>query len=191
MNKSSKNLSDRKKENRNPTKTDIKRDILLFEKQISSYELDDNQTKVLNDIKLKLQELLYNLESEEIQITIPITIFSTRHLGVLEILVKYLKEESNLSIKQIAKLLDKNYSTTWNTYNKATTKHQERLSYDSSGTKIPINIFSEKLLGPLEALVVFLKEKLMMKNSEIAKLLQKSPKTIWSSYNKAKQKYNG
>jgi len=191
MDSNSKNQLNGKKEVEKPTKTELKRDLRLFDDKLSSYKnkLDQKQLQVLNQIKQKFQELIYALETDETQISVPLSIFGTNNLGALEILVKYMKEELNLSIKQITKLLNKNYNTVWNTYNKSITKHKERLSYDSSSVKIPISIFSEKILGPLESLVVYMKEILDMKNSEIARLLQKSQKTIWSTYDKAKKKH--
>lgn len=52
---------------------------------------------------------------------------------------------------------------------------------------LPISIFNEKL-GMLEAASLYLKDELNLSFSEIAKLLKRNYKTIWTSYNKAKKK---
>ena len=53
--------------------------------------------------------------------------------------------------------------------------------------EVPLNIFCGKL-GALESLTKYLKENLGMKYSEIAAVLLRDERTIWTSYNKAKKK---
>jgi hypothetical protein len=53
---------------------------------------------------------------------------------------------------------------------------------------IPISVFKNRKLGMLENAVVFLKEKCKLNYHEIAVLLNRDDRTIWSSYNKAKKK---
>ncbi|MBI5804067.1 Ig-like domain repeat protein, partial [Candidatus Pacearchaeota archaeon] len=52
---------------------------------------------------------------------------------------------------------------------------------------IPITIFSKEL-GALEAITKYMKENLSMDYHEIAKLLNRDDRTIWTAYNKAKNK---
>src|SRR3989338_9006271 len=52
---------------------------------------------------------------------------------------------------------------------------------------IPINIFNEELSG-LTAISKYLKENLEMNYAEIGKLLNRSQKTIWKSYNSSIKK---
>ena len=53
---------------------------------------------------------------------------------------------------------------------------------------IPIGIFSNDVLGSLEAIVKYLKENLKIKFSKIAKMLNRSNKTIWATYSKSIKK---
>lgn len=53
---------------------------------------------------------------------------------------------------------------------------------------VPVGIFSNDSLGSLEATVKYLKEGLKLKFSKIAKLLNRSNKTIWATYHKALSK---
>ena len=52
----------------------------------------------------------------------------------------------------------------------------------------PVGIFTNEILSSLEAIVKYLKEDLKLKFSKIAKLLNRSSKTIWATYNNAVRK---
>jgi hypothetical protein len=52
---------------------------------------------------------------------------------------------------------------------------------------IPTSIFSKKL-GSLEAMVKYLHENLGMSFTQISKIINRNPKSIWATYKKAKQK---
>ncbi|MBW2986216.1 hypothetical protein KY333_02485 [Candidatus Woesearchaeota archaeon] len=58
------------------------------------------------------------------QLLIPIEIFQDRDYPILEKLVSYLKEDQNISVLQIAEMLDKSKSTIWTVYNRARRKKQ-------------------------------------------------------------------
>ena len=53
---------------------------------------------------------------------------------------------------------------------------------------VPIGIFANDVLGSLEAIVKYLKEDMKLKFSKIAKLLNRSNKTIWATYHNAVKK---
>lgn len=53
---------------------------------------------------------------------------------------------------------------------------------------IPIHVFGNDSLSSLEAIVKYLKEKLRLKFSKIGKLLNRSSKTIWTTYHNAARK---
>ena len=53
---------------------------------------------------------------------------------------------------------------------------------------IPIGVFSNDALSCLEAIVKYMKENLKMRFSKIAKLLNRSGKTIWATYSKSTKK---
>jgi len=56
--------------------------------------------------------------------------------------------------------------------------------------KIPSNIFRDRNLSVLEVLVEYLKEQRNMTYHEIAVLLNRDDRTIWTVYNRAKKKRN-
>lgn len=53
---------------------------------------------------------------------------------------------------------------------------------------IPSSIFRDRELSVLEAIVEYFKEKKQMKYSEIAKLLNRDDRTVWTAYQRAKEK---
>src|SRR3989344_1374876 len=55
--------------------------------------------------------------------------------------------------------------------------------------RVPVTIFTNEV-GGLEALCKYLKENRNMKYCEIARMLQRSDRTIWTAYKKAVEKYN-
>jgi len=61
------------------------------------------------------------------------------------------------------------------------------LKKDKEEIVLPVSIFNEKL-GMLEAASLYLKDELNLSFNDIAKLLKRDYKTIWTSYNKAKKK---
>jgi len=122
-------------------------------------------------------------ESKTIQI--PIGIFSNK-LGILESVVKYLKENLNLRYNEIATYLNRDQRTIWATYSKAVKKNKTLL--EIKGITIPITVFSNRNIGPLESIVAYLKDKSHLELKEISKLLNREYQTIWISYKNAIKK---
>lgn len=53
---------------------------------------------------------------------------------------------------------------------------------------IPLSIYSNKTVSALEATTLYLKDSLNLKYSQIAKLLNRDERTVWSTYNNASKK---
>lgn len=53
---------------------------------------------------------------------------------------------------------------------------------------IPVGVFANDALGSLEAIVKYMKEDMKLKFSKIAKILNRSNKTIWATYHNAVKK---
>ena len=85
----------------------------------------------------------------------------------VDILLSNIKKRFNLSGEEIIELF------------KEEKKEEEII--------IPVNIFNEKL-GMLESISLYLKDELGLSFSQIAKLLKRDYKTIWTSYSKAIKK---
>jgi hypothetical protein len=53
---------------------------------------------------------------------------------------------------------------------------------------VPLSVFSNRKVGPLEALSAYLHDEMKLKFSDIAKILKRDQRTIWTSYHNAKRK---
>ena len=162
----------------NPLYDKIKEDQLVLERI----------KELVNILRIKhnvnIRDILHLIEEKEI--LIPISIF-TKKLSILETLTKYLKEELGLSYHQIGSLLNRDERNIWSTYNNSNKKVPLRLKVISSKYFIPISIFQNKL-GALENTVLYLKDVLELSYHNIAVLLERDDRTIWSTYRKAKLK---
>ena len=116
------------------------------------------------------------LEKEDIQI--PVSIFVNN--SPLESLVKYLKDNRSMSIKDISFRLNRSLTTIWTTY------------YNTKGINIktnskiliPLSILAKNKHSALECITQYLKHYKDMRLSEIAILLKRDPRTIWTCYNR-------
>ncbi|MGB9748554.1 MAG: hypothetical protein ACP5OZ_02855 [Candidatus Woesearchaeota archaeon] len=121
------------------------------------------------------------------KIEIPIEAFSKK-LGILESVVKYLKENVNLKNKEISKLISRSQKTIWSSYNSALKKQSSKLmATKDSKIRIPIIVFSSNELGALESLVLYLNKNGFSVN-EISSMLERNYKTIYSTLNNAIKK---
>ena len=160
----------------------IKPDFLLDSK------LKENQ--ILKDfIKEKLQlsdtQIEQVIESRK-EILAPISIFRNK-LSTLEILVKFLKENKDLTFSEISRLLNRDERTIWHAYQRAAKKGIKLFITDSDLT-IPVSLFASRDYSPLETIVAYLKDSHQLKFNQIAVLLDLSPKTVWTVYQRYKKK---
>lgn len=137
------------------------------------YELD-------KEITIELREKRFHKRY------LPGSIFSKK-LGVFESIVKYLHENRKLSFKKIGKLTGRSPNNAAVTYKKAKKKSYPLLDEDFS-LKIPLDIFSKNYTC-FESICLYLKES--MTYSEIASLLERDDRTIWTTYSRAVKKGGG
>ena len=64
----------------------------------------------------------------------------------------------------------------------------EQITKQEDNIDIPIFIFRDRSLSVLEVIVEYLKDKLNLNYHEIAVLLNRDDRTIWTCYNRAKKK---
>lgn len=122
------------------------------------------------------------------EIFLPASVFSNRKLGVLEIIVKYLREERGLSLKQISVMLKRDNRTIWSSYNQAKKKQKTQLAISESDYLVPVSIFSNRGLGVLEVLVLYLKKRYKLKFSDIGRLISRDQRTVWTVHRRASLK---
>jgi len=145
---------------------------------------------LLEEIKQKYniteQQLTQSLKQKEE--TIPLHIFNNETLSALETIVKYLKENKKLKHSKIAKKLNRSPKTIWATYQKAKQKLSKQFEEQETKITIPSTLFYNRTLSVLEHITKHLKENYDLNYTEIAKLLNRSPKTIWTTHQRTKKK---
>ena len=118
--------------------------------------------------------------------SVPSCIFNTK-LSSYETLVKFLKESYGLRVQEISILLNKKKQSVWRAYKQATKKFKQSFEVTTLYYPIPIKIFTDSKLTILQTLVIFLKDHYQLTYSEIAALLMRDDRTIWTVYYKAKK----
>jgi hypothetical protein len=138
--------------------------------------------------KLSIEEINRLVGGKEKEILLPISIFDNKKLSALETITKYLRENKKLGFHQIGVALNRNERCMWTTYNNSKKKMKENLSLGPSKFFIPAEIFANRKLSVLENLTKYMKENLQLSLHEIAELLHRDDRTIWTVYNRAKKK---
>jgi len=115
------------------------------------------------------------------EMTVPVSIFKNKDVGPAATLVKYMKENRNMRLSKIARMLNRDDRTIW---------HEYRLSSgirgleEKEGPNIPIEIFKERKFSILESLIFYLREN-GRSNIEIANMLGRDPRNIYTIYSRA------
>lgn len=156
-----------------------------------------NETNLVMDEELleKLEHLIenYKVRKQGNSVpTVPLNAFRNKDLGILEIIVKYLKEEYSLPFNKIAKILKRDSRTVWGVYNDAVRKSKKKFGLDDKETIfVPCSVFSDRHLSPLESLTNYLKQEYSMSFKEISDNVGRSYKVVWASYKRGIGKLSG
>jgi len=121
--------------------------------------------------------------------SIPSYTFQNRKYTILEALIVYLRERKKLSFRKISALINRDLRYTYHSYQNA--KKKELTTQYTIQTKfiwIPLSIFTNRKLSALEVLVSYLKEEFSLTYHEIALLLKRDDRTIWTVYQRARKK---
>ncbi len=155
--------------------------------------------RVLQALRLLFEQLQsnYGLSEDEILsqvkgaplVTVPVSLFADKRARPLELLCIYLKGERNLSFKEIAALLNRDYRTVWTTCSNASRKLKGKLTIAASKYNLPVAIFGNRRLSVLEAVVAHMKEQFSLKFVEIASLIGRDQRNISAIYRRAKKKW--
>ncbi|MCX6710176.1 MAG: hypothetical protein NTV63_04480 [Candidatus Woesearchaeota archaeon] len=148
-------------------------------------EIDRNTFWLSSRYKIKPEEILEIAENGRSSIPVNALL---RGLAPLESVISYLKDDGKFSINEISNMLGREYKSVWATYRNAKKKKPLRANAKNSGLQIPISAFANSNLGILESAVKFLRENRKMRYSEIALLIKRNERTIWTAYHKAKEK---
>jgi DNA-binding CsgD family transcriptional regulator len=118
-------------------------------------------------------------------IKIPISIFMT-DMSPLESVVKYLKD-NNMSLVVIAQRLNRSSKTIWATYNNVKNKVLKPVYSQYS---IPLSLLYKNNLSIMESVVYHLHNYDQLTLHQIALLLNRDDRTIWTMLHRAMRKNN-
>ncbi len=121
------------------------------------------------------------------EIKIPVSILNNRTISVLEAISVYLKDNLNFNYHEIGKLTNRDERTIWTSYSRAKKKLEGNLPSDSEIT-IPAAAMQDRSVSILESIVRYLKDDLGFSYAEIARLLNRDDRTVWTCYARAKKK---
>ncbi|MBS3151701.1 hypothetical protein J4443_04950 [Candidatus Woesearchaeota archaeon] len=168
---------------KNPEGVEVLTDAIetLVDHAKKKYNLSSDEVLNLLSKKLKISE-------EKIRNEIPVSIFKNDKLSCLEAIVKYLKENLNLKYHEIALSTNRDDRTIWATYDHAKKKLADKFIIDEIKHTIPLEIFQNRKFSVLELISKYLHEDVGLSYHEIAVLLNRNDRTIWTVYQRYKTK---
>ena len=125
------------------------------------------------------------------ELSIPVCIFKNSPLSSLEAIIKFLREEIGLPNRAIGYLICRDERTVWGAYEDAKRKMATALEWSTGPYDIPIHILRNRSLGVLEIISYFLKETFALRYCDIARLISRNDRTVWTSYHRAWRKMHG
>ncbi len=126
--------------------------------------------------------------------TVSSTIFCDRRSAPLEAVVVYLHDVKHYTFAAIGKLLNRSAKTTYTSYARAKEKQSTEYAVELNEVQrhyaipIPLTVFHDRVFSSLECLVVYLKETKVMTYRQIAIILNRDERNIWSVYHHALKK---
>jgi len=105
--------------------------IVLYLKDVSKMRysqiaqlLNRDQRTIWSHMPTPKKKAMHLELGDDIQLSIPASIFTSRNFSILESIVFYLKIDHALTFNQISELLGKNYRTIWTVYRRALANFQ-------------------------------------------------------------------
>ena len=147
-------------------------------------KIKDSLSRLEKKHRVSSQKMLNLVKGD---LLVPITIFRPE-LSVLESVVKYLKENRGYNFHEIGSLLARNERNIWHAYTKANKKYSKKIVVKKTDYFIPVSIFTNRKLSPLEAVVDYLENFYKLDYRKIASLLQKTAGAIWTVLSRLKSK---
>ena len=143
--------------------------------------------KLYEELKKKYGAAEVISKAEEKDILIPTGIFNKK-LSPLEAISKYLRENVKFSNRKIGESLNRSEKTIWQAYNSSKKKYPKQLEIVETKYVIPISKMANRKFSAFESIVDYLKTKFELSYHEIAVLLDRDDRTIWTIHHRAKTK---
>ena len=133
----------------------------------------------------------FSRDTSQLDILLPSSSLCDRNLSFLESIVVYLREQRKLGVSEIARAVNRNRKTIWTIYQRSVVKRTTAPPKVKvvSNIFIPLSVVKDRRLSILEIVVKYLAEKTVLSNHQIALLLNRSDKTIWTVRDRAKKKW--
>jgi DNA-binding CsgD family transcriptional regulator len=138
-------------------------------------------------LNLSREQILNYYNNPSGAISVPINVFSTP-ISPAESICKYLKEECNLTYHEIGVVLDRDERSIWVSYHNSLKKQKSRFKIPKDSICIPLSLFKRSKLSVFETAVYYLVKNCYMTCKKIAEELNKQPSTVWTVYNRARDK---
>ncbi len=153
--------------------------VTSFEAKESSFLNKIREFKKRHKISVEEFMLLVELPS----MSIPVSIFDSE-MPPLEAVTLYLN--SCYSVNDISQLLKRSQKTIWTTLKNAKSRGFE---LNISGTeRVPLQILADRQFSILESTAKYLREEKGLRLIDIANLLSKDRRLVWTVYDRAKKK---
>lgn len=155
--------------------------------QIEKESIKNLVKDLIRKYNLQKEDFLSLFEKEHTN-DLPISIFDNKKLSALETISKYLREVRHLKFSQIGSFLNRDPRTIWSAYNSSKKKLPSKLKVEESEITIPLSKFTNKKFSILESIVSHLKENYDLTFHQIAELLNRDDRTIWTVLSRFKKK---
>lgn len=119
---------------------------------------------------------------------IPVSVFSNDYLSALEAIVKYLHENKELRLSEIARIISRDQRAVGVTYRFASKKMKVILKAPVSKYSLPASTIAGRKLSVLESIVYYLRETYSLSYHEIALIIRRDDRTVWTVYYRALRK---
>jgi len=119
---------------------------------------------------------------------IPVSVFSNDYLSALEAIVKYLHENKDMRLSEIAKMISRDQRAVGVTYKFARKKMKVILKAPVSKYSLPVSTIAGRKLSVLESIVYNLRETYSLSYHEIALIMRRDDRTVWTVYYRALKK---
>ena len=85
-------------------------------------------------------------------------------------------------------MLGRNDRTIWTVYHRSIQKDKKPFSPFPQSVEIPVTVLANRKVSILESIVAYLKDDIKLSYHDIALLLNRDDRTIWTVYHRAKKK---
>ena len=147
-------------------------------------EIKDYLNRTYNIAPTDVLGYLHKAETVVEKVVVPVSVFNDV-VSPLEAIVKYLKEVKGLRLVEIARLTGRDQRAIGVTYRAAVKKMPEQYGVVKSAYAIPAEVLSDKTLTVSEHVVKTLKDNYNLTYSEVATLIKRDDRTVWTLYHRA------